>query len=158
MENSNSFRNLASRWGSNAIDWATSNPGKTAGLVGLTQYMLSGDKGNLINPLITAGGTYALLSLLPNAKRLVGNANYATLEARALMAKGNHLADKVPGAPLIFGRKKAMQRITEDANWKADEVYLKAYMDYVKQGIIKPGRRLPTNMNRVKAELRQVMG
>ena len=45
----------------------------------------------LSHPMVQAGITYALLKgapLLKNIGNLVGNANYATLEAQALMAKG----------------------------------------------------------------------
>lgn len=178
MENANSFANLSKRWGNKALEfggkavnWAKDNPGKTAGIAALTAGALSSGSDNaltkLVTPLLTAGATYALLKGLPalsnvggivnNTKSLIGNANYATLEARALMEKGNHLADTIPGAPLIFGRKKAMKKIQMDANRRADKVFLDAYRDYVNKGAIAPLANI-RGIDDIKNALRQAMG
>lgn len=171
QENSNSFKALAKKWGNKALqsggqalDWAKDNPGKTAGIAAGIAALLgsisSDGASKITTPLITAGTVYALLKGLPmlqNAGNLVGNANYATLEARALMAKGNHLADAVPGAPLFFGRNKAMKRIQQEASRKAEQVFRDEYNKYRNQGKIKAPLKTG-NIEEIKSALREVMG
>lgn len=142
------------------MQFAQDNPGLSAAAVALLHSLMTNkeNRSGLNNPLITGGLVYTLLKASPFIKNiggLVNNANYATLEAQALMAKGNHLADNVLSAPLIFGRKKAMKRIQQDALAKGNQVFIDAYNKYRTQGLIKSNYR-PDQINEIKQELKSI--
>ena len=118
---------------------AKDNPMITAGIMGAINALTtkSENRSVLNNPLTAMLLTYGGLQLMPalnNVGSLVNNANYATLDAQALMAKGHHLADNVLSAPLFFGRKKAMKKIQQEAAQKGNQVYYDAYQRYRQAG------------------------
>lgn len=148
--------------GLKVAQWAQNNPELTASAIAAISMLLSNKKGTerVTNPLIQGGITYGLLKALPflkNVGGLINNANYATLEAQALMAKGNHLADTVPSAPLLFGRKKAMAKIQKDAINKGNQVFFNAYQKYRSQGRLSSNYGI-NQIDAIKHELKNVMG
>lgn len=153
-------KNSIIKGGENIWQFAQSNPGMTAAAVALLHTLFTNkqNRGGINNPLLTGGITYSLLKAAPfisNLGNLVNNANYATLEAQALMAKGNHLADTVPSAPLFFGRRKAMQKIQRDAINKGNKIFIDAYNKYKQQGVLNSNYR-PDQIEDIKRELRNI--
>lgn len=146
--------------GTGLLNFAQDNPALVSSLVALTNMAFT-DKENrtgLSHPMVQAGITYALLKgapLLKNVGNLVGNANYATLEAQALMAKGNHLADTFPSAPLFFGRKKALAKIQQDAINKGNQVFYDAYQKHRASGRL-TSDYAPHQIEQIKQELKNI--
>lgn len=162
-----SFTEILRNTGSNAkgigtglLNFAKDNPALVSSLVALTNMAVTNkeNRTGLTHPLVQAGITYALLKGVPflkNVGSLVGNANYATLEAQALMAKGNHLADTVPSAPLLFGRKKAMAKIQRDATAKGNQVFYDAYQKHRANGTLR-SNYAPHQIEQIKQELKNL--
>lgn len=152
----NNFSNRAKYYGNKTVNWMTDNPVKTAAAVAALTALTNKDESK-VKPLLAGGITYALFGLLPKimgtTNSLVDKANYTALEAQALMAKGNYLADTVPSAPLLFGRKKHMQKIQQDAIRKSNEVFYNAYQKYRQQGKLTSNYTID-QIDRIKDELK----
>lgn len=152
--------NTAGRVGTNVYNFAKDNPALIAGIVGTINALTSDSKNRSVfnNPITTALLTYGGLKLLPalnNVGSLVNNANYASIEAQALMAKGHHLADNIMSAPLLFGRKKAIQQIQRDAVNKGNQVYYDAYQRARQSGKLRSNYGMH-QIEAIKNELRNM--